>query len=218
MPDGLTAWIERLFMNPDMAGMGHAQRVVDLNLGLGWIYYGLARLLRPQRVAVVGSYRGFAPLVFARALADNGEDGRVAFIDPSRVDDFWMDPARVSKHFADHGLVNIDHHCVTAEEFAGSEEWQRLGEVGILLVDGYHTEAQARFDHEAFAPKLAADACVLFHDSVRERVSRIYGADRAYTHTVRRYMDALRSDPTWQVLDLPFGDGLTIVRRAGTAL
>jgi hypothetical protein len=40
---------------------------------------------------------------------------------------------------------------------------------------------------------------VLFHDSVRERVSRIYGPDKAYTHTVKRYMDALRADPTWQV-------------------
>lgn len=49
----------------------------------------------------------------------------------------------------------------------------------------------------------------------RERVSRIYGEDRHYTHAVKRYIDLLRADPMWQVLDLPFGDGLTIVRHAG---
>jgi predicted O-methyltransferase YrrM len=93
-----------------------------------------------------------------------------------------------------------------------------LGDVGIVLVDGYHTEEQAQFDHAAFAPKLDAGGCVLFHDSIRERVSRIYGENSFYTHTVKRYLDALRTDTAWQVLDLPFGDGLTIVRRAGDGL
>ncbi len=215
MPDCLTDWIARLLRDPAMAGMGHAQRVADQNLGLGWIYYGLARLMRPRRIAVIGSYRGFAPLVFARALADNAEGGRVVFVDPSLVDDFWTDPARVMTHFAAHGLDNIDHHRKTTQEFVASDAWRRLDDIGIVLVDGFHTEAQARFDHNAFAHRLAAGGCVLFHDSVCERVSRIYGPDKAYTHTVKRYMDALRADPTWQVLDLPFGDGLTMVRRAG---
>ena len=217
MSGDLTDWIGRLFRDPAMAGMGHAQRVTDLNLGLGWVYYGLARLLRPRRVVVVGSYRGFAPLVLARALADNAEDGRVVFVDPSLVDDFWTDTKQVAAHFAAHGLTNIDHCRMTTQQFVASEAWRSLNDIGIVLVDGYHTEAQARFDHQAFADKLAADGCVLFHDSVRERVSRIYGADKAYTHTVKRYMDALRTDPAWQVLDLPSGDGLTIVRRAGNA-
>lgn len=217
MPDCLTDWIERLFRDPAMAGMGHAQRVADHNLGLGWIYYGLARLMRPRRIAVIGSYRGFAPLVFARALADNAEEARVVFIDPSLVDDFWTEPAQVAAHFAAHGLHNIDHHRMTTQEFVASEAWRQLDEVGIVLVDGYHTEAQARLDHNAFAAKLTGNGCVLFHDSVRERISRIYGVDKAYSHTVKRYMDALRVDPAWQVLDLPFGDGLTMVRRAGDA-
>jgi predicted O-methyltransferase YrrM len=197
--------------------MGHAQRQDDLNLGLGWIYYGLARLSRPRRVVVIGSHRGFAPLVFARALADNAENGRVAFIDPSMVDDFWKDPASVSEHFATHGLENVDHHCATTQQFSDSPAWRELGEVGILLVDGFHSEEQARFDHNTFIPLLADGAYVLFHDSVRERVSRIYGDDRPYTHTVKRYIDSLRADPTWEVLELPFGDGLCIVRRAGAA-
>lgn len=198
-----------------MAQMGHAQRVEDQNLGLGWLYYGLARLLRPQHIVVIGSYRGFTPLLFARALADNGEGGRVTLVDPSLVDDFWSDPAKVSAHFAQHGVGNIDHLRLTTQELEGSAEWHALGEVGLAMIDGYHTAEQAAIDHLALAPKLTADATLLFHDSIRERVSRIYGDDRAYTHSVTRYIDTLRRDPAWQVLDLPSGDGLSIVRRAG---
>ena len=42
----------------------------------------------------------------------------------------------------------------------------------------------------------------------------MYGADRVYTRTVRYFIDKLRRDPALQVFDLPFGDGVTLVRRA----
>jgi predicted O-methyltransferase YrrM len=216
VPGGLTPWIERLFRDPALAAMGHAQRPEELDLGLGWIYYGLARVAQPERVVVIGSHRGFAPMVFARALADNGAGGRVVFIDPSMVDDFWKEPARVSAHFAGYGLDNIDHHAAITQDFVGSADWHRLGRtVGIALVDGYHSAEQARFDHEACEQLLAPGGYCLFHDSVRERTSRICGADRPYRHTVKRYMDALRADRAFEVLGPPFDDGLCIVRRAG---
>jgi predicted O-methyltransferase YrrM len=217
MSHELTAWITQLFSDPALTGMGHAQRVDDLNLGLGWMYYGLARLVRAQRIVVIGSYRGFAPMVFARALLDNAEDGRVTFIDPSMADNFWQDPVRVQAHFASYGIHNIDHHCMTTQQFVESAAWRDPGEVGVLLVDGFHSEEQARFDHNAFAQLIPTDGYALFHDSVRERLSRIYDANNPYLHTVKRYMDTLRRDPAWEVLELPYGDGLCIVRRAGNA-
>ena len=61
-------FIRQLFSDPQMLRMGHAQRSEDLNLGLGWIYYGLARLIRPQVAVVIGSYRGFVPAIMARAM------------------------------------------------------------------------------------------------------------------------------------------------------
>ena len=82
-----------------------------------------------------------------------------------------------------------------------------------MLVDGYHTEEQARLDHDVVEPLLVPGGYVLFHDSVRERTSRIYGEDRPYRHTVKRYMDTLRADRTFEVLTVPFGDGLCVVRR-----
>jgi len=205
-------WIGKLFEDPDLTRMGHGQSLADLNLGLGWIYYALARSLCPTRAVVIGSYRGFVPLVLGKAMQDNG-NGEVIFLDPSLVDDFWAEPARVQAHFEGYGVRNIRHFRATTQEFVGSSAYHELAGVGILFVDGYHTAEQAQFDHEAFSPKMTESGVALFHDSARERLSRIYGVDRAYTHTVCRYIDRLRSKPGYEVLTLGVADGLAVVRR-----
>lgn len=192
--------------------MGHAQQPDAGDLGLGWVYYAAARIARVRRAVVIGSYRGFVPAVIGRAFADAG-GGEVVFIDPSLVDDFWCDPVIVQSHFQRFGIENVRHHLVTTQEFASSDAFERLPEIGLLFVDGLHTEEQARFDYGTFENKLANDGLALFHDSVRERTSRIYGADRPYVHTVCRYMDELRADPRFEVLSLEQGDGLTMVRK-----
>lgn len=207
-------WIARLFQDHTMLRMGHCQRAEDLNLGMGWVYYALARLLRPTTVVVIGSYRGFTPLVFGKALQDNGRDGSVWFIDPSLADDFWKQPRAVAAHFAGFGVSNIRHFLMTTQNFVTTEEYRALGPVDLLHIDGWHTAEQAEFDFNAFVPKLTAASIALFHDSVAMDVSPVYGSDRVYTCTVRRYMDRLKQRPEFQVLDLPFGPGLTLVRRA----
>lgn len=209
-------WINALFETKDLLRMGHYQRVEDANLGLGWLYYALARILRPSRIVVIGSFRGFVPLVFSKALADNGEEGQVWFIDPSLVDDFWKDPGAVRKFFGNFGASNIEHFLMTTQQFVVSEKYRSLADVGIVFVDGYHSEQQARFDYEAFRGLLSAEGIVLFHDSVRVRTSRMYGPDRLYEHRVKCFVDTLKQDCSLQVFDLPFGDGVTLVRRAGT--
>jgi predicted O-methyltransferase YrrM len=206
-------WIARLFEDPELLRMGHAQRRADLNLGLGWVYYGLARALRPARVVVIGSWRGFVPLVFGRALADNAEGGEVWFIDPSLADGFWLDPDAVRAHFASFGVTNVRHFRMTTQEFAASEAHASLGEVGIVFVDGYHSVDQVRFDWETFADRIAPGGLGLFHDSLRVVETRVYGAERAYECRVKDFIDELRKDPRLELLELPWGDGVTLVRR-----
>ncbi len=208
----MDAWLNQLLAEPEMLQMGHGQDAASRSLGLGWIYYGLARALRPSRVVIVGSWRGFVPLVFGKALIDNGDNGRVVFIDPSYVDDFWSDPARTAAHFARFGVGNIGHHCMTTEAFAQSDAYADLKDVGILFIDGMHTATAARFDHEAFRPRLAENGVTLFHDSIWVRPSRIYGADKVYEHRVKDYIDALRNDKLLDVLDIAIAGGLTLVR------
>jgi predicted O-methyltransferase YrrM len=207
-------WIGTLFAHPVLRAMGHAQRADDRNLGLGWLYYALARMVRPARAVCIGSWRGFVPIVLGQALRDNGEGGRVTFIDPSLVDDFWADPERTREWFASFGLDNVEHHCLTTQAFVAADVYRSHGPVGLLFVDGYHTAEQARFDHEAFAGLLTDDAAVLFHDSVRPRSSVMYGEDKCYVHTVHRYIDELKRRPDLQVMDFPLGSGVTLVRRA----
>lgn len=214
---GIESWTRQLLADPAMARMGHGQRADDANLGLGWVYYGLARALRPRSVVVIGSWRGFVPLVFARALADNLEGGEVVFIDPSLVDDFWSDAARVGAHFLRFGVANIRHHRATTQEFTESTAYRELGEVGMLFIDGLHTAEQARFDYEAFRDRLAPGALVLFHDTLRVRTSRIYGDDKPYEHRVKDFVEQLRADPALELLSLPVGDGLTLLRRRPAA-
>ncbi|MGR8981644.1 MAG: class I SAM-dependent methyltransferase, partial [Gammaproteobacteria bacterium] len=92
-------WIKNLFKNSDMLRMGHCQSLDDLNLGMGWLYYSFARLIKPKIIVVIGSLRGYAPIIFAKALQDNNQGGKVLFIDPSLADDFWKNPDKVTKHF-----------------------------------------------------------------------------------------------------------------------
>ena len=207
-------WIANLFSDKQLLRMGHAQRLEDLNLGFGWLYYGLTRLIRPSVIVVIGSWRGFSPLVFGKGLADNPEPGCVHFIDPSLVDDFWKDPDAVRAHFAQHGITNIQHHLLTTQQFVASAAYRALPHVDLLFVDGYHTAEQARFDYEAFAPLLTEKSLTLFHDSCSDRVSKIYGPENAYRYTVRDYLAELKRDPRLQVFDLPFAEGITLVRKA----
>ena len=210
-------WIRKLFGFPGMSGMGHGQRKEDLNLGLGWIYYGLARVVRSRTIVVIGSYRGFSPLVFGKALAENVEGGDVIFIDPSLVDDFWKDADAVQEHFRQFGVENIAHFALTTQEFVKTDRYHELEDIGLVFIDGYHSAEQARFDYEAFESKLARGGMALFHDSIRHRVVRIYGEDKKYEHTVYRYMAELKQRPDLQVFDLPMDSGVTLVQKVPSA-
>lgn len=205
-------WLQRLLAEPELCKMGHGQVAERGDLGLGWLYHALARLERPQQAVCIGSWRGFVPLLLGKALQENGNGGRVVFIDPSLVDDFWRDPQRTQAWFARFGVHNIEHHLMTTQDFVASPAHAALGPVGLLFVDGMHTAEQARFDHEAFAPNLAPGAPVLFHDGVRRFVSRCYGPGRAYEHTVVDYLEALRRDPAYELSRFEQGSGVVLVR------
>ncbi|MSR08835.1 MAG: class I SAM-dependent methyltransferase [Gammaproteobacteria bacterium] len=211
-------WVARILGHAELRGMGHGQRPEDANLGLGWLYYALARVERPAHAVCIGSWRGFVPIVLAQALRDNGEGGRVTFIDPSLADDFWIDPERTRAWFAGFGLDNVEHHRLTTQQYIETAEHRSSTPVSLLFVDGYHTAEQARFDHEAFSSRLTEDAVVLFHDSIRSKNSTIYGEDHPYVHTVHLYIDELQRRADLQVIDFALDSGVTIVRRRARAI
>ena len=213
-------WIEQLLSNPYLAGMGHDQRTEDANLGLGWLYYALARIVRPRRIVVIGSFRGFSPILFGRTLLDNcvageQEAGRVLFIDLSLMDDFWDDPVSVQAHFESYGITNVDHRKLTTQQYIETDEYRQLGEVGLVFIDGFHTAEQAAFDYAAFEREafVRRRPGALLHDSARETTSKIYGPDKTYQRTVVKFVSELKERTDLQVFDLYQGAGLTLVRQ-----
>jgi hypothetical protein len=94
-------FLNKIMVTPDLLQMGHGQTIVDKNLGMGWIYYSLSRLYKPEVVVCIGSWRGFVPMLLAKGMKDNLNGGKLIFIDPSLVDDFWSDDSVVKRYFED---------------------------------------------------------------------------------------------------------------------
>lgn len=196
----------KIFSLDKLVGAGHDVRVHDMNLGLGELYASLVRVYRPTVAVVIGSWRGFVPIVLAQAMQENVEKGKVVFIDPSLVDDFWKDPTQVQAYFAKHDAANVEHHCMTTQEFVQTNAFRALPSIGLLFVDGLHTAAQAEFDHAAFEAVLSGPA--LFHDSCSRMISTLYS--EPVPHTVWQYMRDLRARG-YSVVDIERGPGVSIV-------
>jgi predicted O-methyltransferase YrrM len=209
----MDSFIDSLFDNPDMLKMGHLQRLVDGNLGLGWLYYALARIVRHPRAVVIGSWRGFVPLLIARGLADNLEGGHVLFIEPSLVDNFWQDSEQVKSRFTELGADQIDHYLLTTQEFVQTDSYRELDDIGILFIDGLHTYEQAKFDFEAFSDRLSDDAIIFFHDTAKRGTSGIYGEEKRYQYAVHDFVEELETEGNFEVFNLPFDSGVTLVKR-----
>ena len=62
--------------------LGHYEDRGNLNIGFGFLYYGLVRALRPRHIVVIGSGYGFSVVCLALGLKDNGA-GSLSFVDPS---------------------------------------------------------------------------------------------------------------------------------------
>jgi len=202
------------------------------NLGMGYLYYGIARLLRPREVVVIGSKAGFAPLCFALAVRDNEgtgvtavthsatepasrESGHVDFIDPSYSVDrgdpnhsyglgMWDDPEEVDARWCEFGVDGfITHFKMTSAEYLASVA--TAGGIEMLYVDGDHSYTGMRHDLVEFSHLLCPDAIVLVHD----------------VHPGFEYSDGyevLQDLPQglYEAARLPIVPGLALLRRIGT--
>ena len=151
-----------------------SQNTGTRDLGFGWVYYGMARNLRPDIAIVIGSARGFAPLCVARALHDAGH-GEVVFIDPAYRGSgdpawdgrgHWEHATEVEKWFDLFGLSSrITHLKMRSDDALPVVRQLTAGKhVGLLVVDGAHTYEQSLRDFDSYTP-LMADGVVLFHDA-----------------------------------------------------
>lgn len=199
--------------------LGHYEDPEELNLGFGFLYYGLVRALRPSSVLVIGSGFGFSVVCLALGLKDNRK-GQLSFVDPAydvlRQGPFrtlggrgmWKDPKAVSEHFGRFGVDSlITHFKTTSGEFFEDYEKRRGLIVDLAFLDGNHAYKHVRHDFLQVVRRMGRNGYVLLHDTnllIRERLRH---------SGVKRWLTLVReADDSFEVLDFPFASGVALVR------
>ncbi len=198
--------------------LGHHEDARTLNLGFGFVYYGLVRALRPGHVVVIGSGYGFSVVCLALGLKDHGA-GRLSFVDPSYSvltdgplrtiggTGQWNDAAKVRAHFERFGVADIvTHHKLTSEAFFERYEALGLPRIDLGFIDGNHSFEAARHDFLACLRQSGRNRYLLLHDT------NLYVREFLRHAGVKRLTRAIgaRADD-FEVVDFPFASGVALV-------
>ena len=198
--------------------LGHHEDARSLNLGFGFLYYGLVRALRPRHIVVIGSGYGFSVVCLALAQKDNGA-GSVTFVDPSYsvLRDgplrtmggaaHWDDPQAVRAHFRRFGVERIvTHHKLTSAELFANYAERGLPPIDLAFIDGNHAYAEVRADFLNVLRNARRGSYVLLHDT------NIYVRELVRHAGVRRWMKVIAAhQDDFEVIDFPFASGVAIV-------
>lgn len=199
--------------------LGHYEDTAQLNLGFGFLYYGLARLLRPAHVVVIGSGFGFSVVCFALGLRDNG-GGQLSFVDPSYSvlsdgpfktvggTSQWDDPREVERRFASFGVgEHVRHFRMRSAEFFGRYREHALPPIDLAFIDGSHAYDDVRQDFISSLKHAGANAYLLLHDT------NIYIREMIRHAGVQRWLSTVRArKDLFELVDFPFSSGLAVVR------
>jgi predicted O-methyltransferase YrrM len=199
--------------------LGHHEDAETLNLGFGFLYYGLARALRPRHVVIIGSGFGFSVVCLALGAKDNGF-GDASFVDPSYSvlrhgplqtvggTSQWDDPERVRQHFARFGVEDrVTHYRMTSAEFFSGYDERQLPGIDLAFIDGNHSFDDVRHDFIEVCRRAHRNTYILLHDTnlhVREMIRHA---------GVKRWLKVVKRDSEcFEVVDFPFSSGLALVR------
>ena len=200
--------------------LGHNEDAATLNLGFGFLYYGLVRALRPKHVVVIGSGYGFSVVCLALAMKDNGNGGQLSFVDPSYSafkDGLlhtvggtaqWDDPDRVRAHFARFGVEDcVRHFKMTSGQFFEGYRQELLPTIDLAFIDGNHSYADVRSDFIGVVRNARRNAYLLLHDT------NIYVRELVGHAGVKRWLKQIALHPeSFELVDFPFSSGVAIVR------
>lgn len=204
----------------------------DANLGFGFMFYAMGRILRPKNTVVVGSKAGFSPICFGLAVRDNSgckidkvscwetttqlkDKGKIYFVDPSysieREDEnhwygvgFWDDKDQTEQHFKGFGINQIvSHFKMTSAEFRFSNECPK--DIDLLYIDGDHSYQGILDDFVEFYDFMAHDGVIMAHD-VDPRLKEEFPETGGF-----KALNELDRDK-FEVFRLPVYPGLALVR------
>ena len=199
--------------------MGHHQEASSLNLGFGFIYYGVVRALRPKHTLVIGSGYGFSVVCLALGIRDNGF-GSLTFVDPSysllKDGPFktvggrgsWNDTESVETHFQRFDVGHIvTHYRQTSEDFFAGYRNTKLPEIDVAFIDGAHDFKHVRHDFLEVLKRSKTNTYIFLHDS------NIYIREMLRHAGVKRWLKILeKNEKAFQLIDFPFSSGVALVR------
>ncbi|MHA7773851.1 class I SAM-dependent methyltransferase [Roseibium sp. M-1] len=206
----------------------------DNNMGFGFIYYGMVRVLRPKNICVIGSKAGFSVITLALGLKDNAGThikevtcwdtklveengiGKVFFVDPSFSSErndpnhwygigFWDDEKATVKHWQKFGVEDfVEHFKITSAAFLRHPRCPK--NIDLLFIDGDHSFEGIMHDFNQYYDVLSQDAIVLAHD--------VDPALKDSDPATGGYEALLKLDTKkFEVFRLPVFPGLAVVRK-----
>jgi predicted O-methyltransferase YrrM len=199
--------------------LGHHESADDLNLGFGYLYYGLVRTLRPRHVLVIGSGFGFSVVCLALGLRDN-DRGSLDFVDPSYSvltdgplktvggTSQWHDPGQVRQRFARFGVDGVvRHYRKRSDEYFADFDAAGRPPIDLAFIDGSHAYADVRSDFLGVVRHARRNTYVLLHDT------NIYIREMVRHAGVKRWLRVVQRHPeAFETVDFPFASGVAIVR------
>ncbi len=199
--------------------LGHNENPGNLNLGFGFLYYGLVRAVRPRHVVVIGSGFGFSVVCLGLGLKDNGE-GMLSFVDPAysllKNGPFktvggsgkWKDPDTVSEHFQQFGLGDtITHFKLTSSRFFENYGNQGLPGIDMAFIDGNHSFKDVKHDFLKVLEHSRKNTYIFLHDT------NIYIRELLRHAGVKRWLNQVKPhEEFFEVIDFPFASGVALVR------
>lgn len=199
--------------------LGHNQNPQNLNLGFGFIYYGVARALRPKHTLVIGSGYGFSVVCLALAIRDNGF-GSLSFVDPSYslLKDgplktlggrgTWNCEERVQEHFEKFGVESIvTHYKMRSDELFTSYADLDLPSIDLGFVDGSHAYKDVKYDFVNMVGHSHKNSYIFLHDT------HIYIREMLRHAGVKRWMKVIKKEENaFEVINFPFSSGVALVR------
>lgn len=183
------------------------------NLGFGFIHYALIRNIRPVKILVVGSQKGFVPAMCALACKDE-RVGHVDFIDagygadnPKSWGGLGIWKKVTNKYFDKLGVDNwISLYCVTTKDFTKKFPDNKYQ---YIYIDGDHSYEGVWKDFDLLYPMLEDGGYLLFHDVCVDKQTPWgqYGVKKFWNEMIEDSAGGV------EMMTFPFESGLGIIRK-----